>query len=48
MTSGAGWDVTRTGRTVRINLNAGSDVSEDLQVPKMGQASLLSCSLAPC
>jgi len=29
MRSGAGWDVTRTGRTVRVDLNAGSDISED-------------------
>jgi hypothetical protein len=29
MRSGAGWVVTRTGRTVRIDLNAGLDTSED-------------------
>jgi hypothetical protein len=29
MRSGVGWDVTRTGRTVRIDVNAGLDVSED-------------------
>jgi hypothetical protein len=29
MRSGVGWDVTRAGRTVRIDVNAGADISED-------------------
>ena len=29
MRSGVGWDVIRTGRTVRIDVNAGVDISED-------------------
>jgi hypothetical protein len=29
MRSGVGWDVTRTGRTVRIEVNGGLDSSED-------------------
>lgn len=29
MRSGVGWDVTRTGQTVRIDVNAGLDNSED-------------------
>jgi hypothetical protein len=29
MRSGVGWDVTRTGGTVRIDVNAGLDISED-------------------
>jgi hypothetical protein len=29
MRSGVGWDVTRTGRTVRIDVNGGLDISED-------------------
>ncbi len=30
MRSGVGWDVTRTGRTVRIDLSAGVDISDDV------------------
>jgi hypothetical protein len=29
MRSGVGWDVIRTGRTVRVDFNAGGDISED-------------------
>jgi hypothetical protein len=29
MRSGVGWEVTRTGRTVRIDVTAGLDISED-------------------
>lgn len=29
MRSGVGWDVTRTGQTVRIDVNAGLSNSED-------------------
>ncbi len=29
MRSGVGWDVTRTGRTVRVDLDAGVDISDE-------------------
>jgi hypothetical protein len=31
MRSGVGWDVIRTGRTVRIEINAGVDISQETQ-----------------
>jgi hypothetical protein len=31
MRSGVGWDVIRTGRTVRVDLNAGVEISEQAQ-----------------
>lgn len=31
MRSGVGWDVTRKGRTVRIDVNAGLDISQDVR-----------------
>jgi hypothetical protein len=32
MRSGVEWDVTRTGRTIRIDISAGVDISEEAQI----------------